>query len=851
MAQSPRTSRDDDAQPRPSHDTLSSVSTTSLVFDRLQEETEKEPADRRKGTNGRYTDDDAFGDDDYASTDPETGPFLAGKNAHLQRKPMDTSLKRILTIVAVVFVGGWVAALVVFLMSGGYQHASDKEHDPDAGSRGSGKAVTLDQVLTGFWYPRTQSISWIASPDGEDGLLLEQGASGKDYLIVEDVRSSKGTGTQDPSAKLAETRTLMKKATFLHNGYNYDPAWLKPSPDLKKVLLAVKQEKNWRHSFTAIYFIFDVETQTAEPLVPLDDGARIQLATWSPQSDAIAFTRDNNMFVRRISGKGKQLVQITRDGGPEYFYGIPDWVYEEEVFSGNSATWWSEDGKFLAFLRTNETGVPEYPIQYFRSRPSGKQPLTGEETYPDVVNIKYPKAGAHNPTVDLQVYDVEKGDVFDVPTENEFPSEDRIINNILFAGNKILMKQTNRVSDILKVILIDVNDRIGRIINTINVNDIDGGWFEISHTMTYIPANPSKGRPHDGYVDTIIHEGYDHLAYFTPLDNKNPIMLTSGPWEVEDAPSAVDLANNLVYFVATKESSIQRHVYSVTLNGTSLKPLTPTSSEGYYDVSFSSLASFALLSYRGPKIPYQAVISTPSSPITYNQTIESNPALAAAAQAHQLPLLKYGTIALSQNTSINYLERRPPHFNPKKKYPVLFQQYSGPGSQQVSKKFSVDFQSYVASSLGYVVVTVDPRGTGFLGRKHRVVVRNQLGLTEAQDHIAAAKHFAARDYVDPHRLAIWGWSYGGFQTLKTLEQDAGQTFSYGMAVAPVTDWRYYDSIYTERYMRLPQDNAQGYDASRISNASALAQNKRFLIMHGSADDSMSTTHSITNSTNIS
>lgn len=832
-----------------SRSSLSSASTTSLVFERLQEKTDKEAEqERSRKEGGAYT--DAYNDDPLKEEDDddlETGPFL-GPGAALHRKPMDSGLRRILIIGAAVFVACWFAGLAIFITSGSYKHDSDTDHDPDASSRGSGKLITLEQIFDGSWRPTYHAISWIAGPDGEDGLLLEEGAVGKDYIVVEDVR---GSGQDDAAAsnddaKISGSRTLMKKPSFSYGGKEYFPSWTKPSPDLKKVLLAVDKVSVWRHSFTATYYILDVDTQTVEPLDPLDAEAKVQLASWSPQSDAVSFTKDNNLFMRRLTGK-KDVAQVTRDGGPEYFYGIPDWVYEEEVFSDNGATWWSDDGKYIAFLRTNETGVPEYPVQFFIDRPSGKTPESGaEELYPDVQQIKYPKAGAHNPVVDLLFYDVAKADVFSVSVDGGFQDDDRIINNILWAGDKVIVKETNRVSDILKIILIDMASREGKTVNTINVDEIDGGWFEISHKMTYIPADPKNNRPDDGYVDSVIYENNDHLAYFTPLDNKEPIMLTSGDWEVVDAPSAVDLANNLVYFVATKESSIQRHVYSVKLDGSDLQPLTNTSAEAYYDASFSSGAGFVLLSYTGPKVPHQQVISTPANRAgLYHRVVEDNADLAGRAKRYELPILKYGELDLGNDITVNYVERRPPHFDPKKKYPVLFQQYSGPGSQMVHKKFAVDFQSYVAAALGYLVVTVDPRGTGFRGRKHRVNVRNQLGVNEAHDHIAAARDFASRKYVDASRLAIWGWSYGGFTTLKTLEVDAGQTFSYGMAVAPVTDWRFYDSIYTERYMRTPADNPDGYDESAVSNATALGQSKRFLLMHGVADDNVHFQNSLT------
>ncbi|KAI1801852.1 dipeptidyl peptidase IV N-terminal region-domain-containing protein [Daldinia bambusicola] len=818
--------------PRPSRDSLSSVSTTSLVFERLNE--------REKLNEGIADLDNEDPLHDNASED-EAGGFLPPLP---ERKVVgvDKSLKRFVLVMAAVFLAAWLVGLFTYLSTKSYQHSSQKEHDATATeSRGSGKKITLDQILDGYWRPQSHGISWIAGANGEDGLLLEKGATGKDFLVVEDVRSKNEDHTAG-GGDIKSAQTLMQQPWFKAGDQQLTPDQVWPSPDLKKVLIATETKSVWRHSFTGVYWIFDVESQTAEPLNPQDPHLRVQLAQWSPKSDAVTYTSANNLYVRRLGSK--DVVQITKDGGPEYFYGIPDWVYEEEVFGDNSATWWSEKGDFVAFLRTNETLVPEYPIQFFIDRPSGEEPPAGEENYPEVQQLKYPKAGSPNPFVDLLFYDMAKGDVFSVEIEGGFAADDLLITDITWAGNKVIVKETNRVSDIMRVILIDVASRTGKTVRTVDVGKLDGGWFEVSHDTTYIPADPSNGRPEDGYIDTVIKDDRDHLAYFSPLDSDKPVMLTSGNWEVVSAPSAVDLKNNLAYFVATKESSIQRHIYSVKFDGSHLKEMIDVSKEGYYDVSFSAKAGYALVTYKGPNIPTQKVMSTPGNPEVYEHIIEENKDLAEKAKKHELPLLDYGTITVD-DVELNYVERRPPHFDPKKQYPVLFQQYSGPGSQSVDKRFAVDFQSYVAANLGYVVVTVDGRGTGFIGRKARVVVRKHLGEIEAHDQIAAAKIWAEKSYIDESRVAIWGWSYGGFQTLKTLEQDAGATFKYGMAVAPVTDWRFYDSIYTERYMLTPQENAQGYDKTAVSNATALAQNVRFLIMHGVADDNVHMQNTLT------
>jgi dipeptidyl aminopeptidase len=831
-----------------SHESGFSVSTTSIVFDRIGERVTANEAALEKQ---RRHDDD---DDEYAlkdepnNDDLETGPFLGNgsgsraPHADSKEEGMQWGTRRALLIAAGLLVAVWVTGLFVYLATSPYKTASQTAHDSEATvAHGSGK-VTLDQVMGSFWRPEVRSIRWLAGPNGEDGLLLEKDVGDKGYLVVEDVRTENESATGGPGAQLAESTILMKKSSFDYGTSTYEAVKVAPSRDLQRVLIATNVKSNWRHSSYAAYWIFDVKTQTADPLVPGEPDARIQLAQWNPAGDAVAFTRDNDMYLRRVGSDN--LVQITKDGGSEMFNGVPDWVYEEEVFSGASATWWSEDGNYIAFLRTNETGVPEYPVQYFLSRPSGTQPAPGEELYPETRNIKYPKAGAHNPVVELKFYDVTRGDVFSVETSGGFADDDRLITEVVWAGKQVLVKETNRVSDVMRVVLVDTTARTGKTVRTTDVKAIDGGWFEITHQTKYIPADPAKGRDHDGYIDLVIHGDGNHLAYFTPLDNPDPVMLTSGDWEVVDSPYAVDLDKNVVYFVATKESSIQRHVYQVKLTGEDLTSVSDTSAEGYYTVSFSTGAGYGLLTYQGPGIPWQKVISTPSNPHKYERTVEENKGLAENVKNHELPVKIYGTINVD-GVELNYVERRPMNFDKNKKYPVLFQQYSGPGSQTVTKKFQVDYQSYVAAGLGYICVTVDGRGTGYIGRKNRVIIRGNLGQWEAHDQIAAAKIWAQKDYIDAARLAIWGWSFGGFNTLKTLEQDAGQTFRYGMAVAPVTDWRFYDSIYTERYMLTPQANGNGYDASAITNTSALAQNVRFLMMHGVADDNVHFQNSLT------
>ena len=755
-----------------SQDSISSTSTASLNLEEVDQQ------HKYASNRGQYYDSPIKHSSDLKPFEIEDGLFVPSA-------PANKKARKVLYAVTTVGLVGWLVALFIFLFSTSTIGSTRSSHEFPATATGErNRTITLDQVLLGQWRPKTHHISWIADPGGEDGLLLERGGIGKDYLIVEDIQS-KGS-----NAKPRKDRVLMNDASFVVNSIPVLPSDVWPSADLKKVLVISERKSNWRHSFTGKYWIFDVRTQTGQPLDLQKTAARIQLASWSPLSDAIVFTRENNLFLRKIDSD--RTIQITKDGGPNIFYGRPDWVYEEEVLSDNSATWWSQDGKFIAFFRTDESSVPTYPIQYFLSRPSGKKARPGLENYPEVRNVKYPKAGAPNPVVHIQFYDVERDEVFSVDVKGNFPDKDRLITEVIWAGNsgKVLIRETNRVSDKLKIILIDVRRRSGSVVRSVDVDAIDGGWFEISEETTYVPSDPGNNRPHEGYIDTIIHEGYDHLAYFSPLDNPNPTLLTSGKWEVVKAPSAVDLKENRIFFKATRDGSTQRHIYQVNLDGSDVRSITDTNVEGYYDASFSAGNGYALLTYHGPGIPWQKVIGTRDGVRDFEWVLEENHNLHDLAKRFALAEKMYSTVNID-GYELNVVEHRPPFFDETRKYPVLFYLYNGPNYQSVDKKFTVDFQSYIASNLGYIVITLDGRGTGFLGRPTRVIVRDNIGHFEAHDQIHTAKLWAKRNYVDESRMAIWGWSYGGFMALKVLEQDAGETFHYGMAVAPVTDWRFY------------------------------------------------------------
>ncbi|ODQ78340.1 hypothetical protein BABINDRAFT_162974 [Babjeviella inositovora NRRL Y-12698] len=685
-----------------------------------------------------------------------------------------------------------------------------------------GLPLTLEAMRSRKFSPNHKSIQWIVTDSNYDsGSYVMESES--EYTI-KSVRDSSHV-------------VLYKGSTITYKEEKYTIGSFEASSDLKYALITTDKVPNWRHSSFAFHWLLNIETQQIEPLFPNKPKAGIAVAQWSPKSSHVAFVLDNNVYIRDVHSE--EVVQSTTDGGEDIFYGRPDWVYEEEVFSGASAIWWSPSGDFFTFLRTDDALVPEFPIPYFVQHEKD-QP---EADYPEVRKIKYPKPGYPNPIVSLMVYTVAQKQTAAVPS----PDKHSLITEVTWVGaGSFLVKLTNRESDVLQISLVDAASASSAIVRKEDASGKEGGWFEITQETLYVPKDADNGRAEDGYIDTVVVDGYNHLAYFSPPSNPKGVTLTSGAWEVVEAPAAFDHSRNTVYFLATKRSAMDRHLYSVGLDGSNFANLTDTSTDGWYLASFSTGARYAVLSYSGPNVPSQALVDFHD----HSQTVlETNPDVAKALQEYAIPSTTFETIKLGEEKEYgeiwaNSMEIKPPSFDPTKKYPVLFYVYGGPNSQLVTKNFAVGFSHVISSALDAIVVTVDGRGTGFMGRKFRAIVRDNLGHYEARDQISAAKLWAKRAYVDETRIGIWGWSYGGFMTLKTLETDAGNTFRYGMSVAPVTTWRFYDSIYTERYMHTPDHNAHGYQKSAVTNVTAIAQASRFLLMHGTGDDNVHFQHSL-------
>ncbi|RHZ48584.1 prolyl dipeptidyl peptidase DppIV [Aspergillus thermomutatus] len=680
--------------------------------------------------------------------------------------------------------------------------AIDVPRQPYAPTGGGKKRLTLNEtVVKRAISPSSISVEWISTSEDGDYVYQDEDGSLKIQSIVTN-----------------HTQTLIPADGVPEDAYSY---WI--HPDLSSVLWATNYTKQYRHSYFADYFIQDVQSLKLTPLAPYQSGD-IQYAQWSPTGDAIAFVRGNDVFVWTNASTS----QITTDGGPDLFNGVPDWIYEEEILGDRSALWFSPDGAYLAFLRFNETGVPTFTVPYYMDNEEIAPP------YPRELELRYPKVSQTNPTVELNLLQLRTGEWAPVPID-AFDAQELIIGEVAWLTEThdiVAVKAYNRVQDQQKVVAVDVSSLRTRIINERDGTD---GWLDNLLSMAYIgPIGESK---EEYYIDISDQSGWAHLWLF-PVAGGEPIALTEGEWEVT-AILSIDKPRRLVYFLSTKHHSTERHLYSVSWKTMAITPLVDDAVPAVWSASFSSQGGYYILSYRGPDVPYQDLYAINSTaPL---RTITSNAAVLDTLKQYTLPNISYFELALPSGEALNVMQRLPVNFSPKKKYPVLFTPYGGPGAQEVSKAWqALDFKAYVASDpeLEYITWTVDNRGTGYKGRSFRCQVTSHLGELEAADQVFAAQQAAKLPFVDAEHIAIWGWSYGGYLTGKVIETDSG-AFSLGLLTAPVSDWRFYDSMYTERYMKTLESNGGGYNASAIRNVVGY-KNVRggVLIQHGTGDDNV-------------
>ncbi len=585
------------------------------------------------------------------------------------------------------------------------------------------------------------------------------------------------------------------------------------SDDETKLLLTTDIKPIYRHSFTAEYYIWNSVTKEFSEL---SDKGTQQLATFSPDGNMVAYVRDNNIFIKNL--KFGSTHQATTDGKfNEIINGAPDWVYEEE-FGFNKAFWWSPDSKFLGFIRFDESEVAEFSMPMY----AGAAPTLNEnKLYPGEYTFKYPKAGETNSTVSVYSYEVKSktsilvdtGDETDIyiPRLNWTPdANDLVIMRLNRHQNKLDILYANPYTGDTRPIFTEKNDRY-----------VDESFLD---AYTYLE---------DGsFVVISERNGWSHL-YLYDRQGLEVAQLTEGEFDVTDF-YGYDKDKKVYYYQAAAESPLRREVYYISQDKKQQGKLSTM--EGTNSAVFSKNFKYFINYFSSATIPDYITLheNKKGEQIRF---LQDNTVLKNTLKSMKIPQKEFFTFTTSEGIELNGLMIKPNDFDESKKYPVFMYQYSGPNSQEVTDSWDrgVSWYEYLAQE-GFLVVCVDPRGTAARGEDFRKVTYQQLGKYESDDQVEAAKYLTTLPYVDAGNIAIYGWSYGGFMTLLSLEK-GGELFKAGISVAPVTSWRFYDSIYTERFMRTPKENPEGYDDnSPLSHAGDIKG--QLLIIHGSADDNV-------------
>lgn len=581
------------------------------------------------------------------------------------------------------------------------------------------------------------------------------------------------------------------------------------SSDEKHILLLTDRKSIFRRSYTAIFYLYNRETKSLQKL----DEERIAYATVSPDGSKVAYTKSNNLFYLTLSDMS--VVQLTNDGKRNSIInGSTDWVYEEEL-SFTKAFFWSPDSKKLAYYRFDESDVPEYTLQKWNKG----------ATYPENYTYKYPKAGEKNSEIEILVYhlDSKKKVNVDIGTKKDIYIP-RI--NWTFDANVLSVRRMNRLQNQLDIL--HANADTGA--TTLIFQDKSDTYvdLELTDDLTYLK---------DGKHILMASEkdGFKHLYLYTTA-GKLVRQITKGNWEVS---SFVGIDQNskrkTIYFTSKEESPLETYFYAIDLNGKNKRKLSVHT--GSNRVNMSNDFKFY--------INYFSNSTTPNTVELYMtkgnkmvKELENNAKLKETSKEYGLVTKEFYTFTNETGDELNGYMLKPADFDPNKKYAVFMYQYSGPGSQSVSNSWGGgnDYWHQMLVQKGYIVSVVDGRGTGGRGEKFKKQTYRNLGRMEVEDQISSAKHLASLPYVDGARIGIWGWSYGGYMSSLALEEGA-DVFAMAIAVAPVSSWRYYDTIYTERFLSTPQDNPDGYDNNSPTKHAAKMKGK-FLLVHGTGDDNV-------------
>lgn len=647
-----------------------------------------------------------------------------------------------------------------------------------------------------FWQKSVYGIRWM-----NDGKYY---TSDDDGIINKyDITTSNKVETILSTTELSSDTGM----TFRFSDYTFNS-------DESKILLTVDEERIYRHSSKAEFYIFDLKTKKTQRL---STNGKQMYASFSPDSKKVAFVRDNNLFYKDLISNKE--TQITQDGQwGKIINGSTDWVYEEE-FSFAKAFFWSPNSESIAFYRFDESEVKEYNMQEWKSG-----------LYPQDYKFKYPKAGEKNSEIKILCYDLKNDSVKTLLDET---GNDNYIPRIKWTQNPSILsvRRMNRLQNKLELLHIDITTKK---INPVLTEENDT-YIDITDDLTYL----NNGKE---FIWSSEKDGYKHLYLYT-MDGNLINQITKGNWEVDEF-YGYDEKSNRLFFTSTEISPLERYAYYIAKDGSSKTQITTTSGDNSINLS-TDYAYF---------LAYNSTITSPTVVSLINteglQTIrvlEDNERLNNFNKENNLKADFFDFIT-SEGTKLNGWMIQPPELanakKSKKKYPVLMFVYGGPGHQTVKNTWmSINYYWFqMLARQGYIIVSIDNRGTGGRGEAFKKCTYGQLGKLETIDQIEGAKYLSTLPNVDKNRIGIWGWSYGGYMSSLCITKGADY-FKTAIAVAPVTNWKFYDSIYTERYLKTPQDNESGYeDNSPVNFAKLLKGN--YLLIHGTGDDNVHLQNSI-------
>ncbi|KAM9328458.1 dipeptidyl peptidase 4-like [Pholidichthys leucotaenia] len=649
------------------------------------------------------------------------------------------------------------------------------------------RTFTLEDVFNSTLKPKSYNMRWIS-----DHEYLHKA---NDSVFLYNVHTD-------------EVSEFLSKDIFSQvEAYDYQL-----SADQKYVAFMSNYSKLWRHSFTASYSLYNLESK--KYITPSDIPDEVQYFSWAPQGNKLAFVWANNVYIKTSPETPSQ--QVTSSGEENLiFNGIPDWVYEEEMFSSNQGLWWSPGGKHVAYVESNDTEVHRIEYTWY-----------GDDQYPSTVSIPYPKPGTPNPVVKLFVVDTDNvNKITEVAVPASFSSVEHYIATVTWATDDRLAVQWLKRDQ--NHLILQIYSFTGSSWDPIEALEITStGWIG-----RFSPPEPVFAADKNSYYLLMSDsKKYKHIHHVV---GGNPSAITAGEWEVIDI---LKVTEDSVYYSSNEYSSQPggKNVYKWT-KGQNIKCLTCNLFQNcnYNSAYFSHNATFYLMSCSGPGIPYYSLMDANNS---QRKVLENNTQFQILTSQIKMPTMRRGTITVA-GYNLWYQMFLPPGFDESKKYPLLIDVYAGPCSQKVNYMFRVNWSTYLASTENIIVASFDGRGSGYQGDALMFEIYRGLGTKEVEDQITAAREFIKMGFIDTARVAIWGWSYGGYVTSMVLGSNS-KVFKCGMAVAPVSKWEYYDTIYTERYMQQPSQNPEGYANTTVTARAKNFHSVQYLLIHGTADDNV-------------